>query len=91
MHHPFPLLSYPAHGFVVGGGCGGWKCTISSAELWLSWQSLALSSGVLNRIKPVVPVARVRVFPGYYFGYPYPYPRATRDVYPRVSRTRGIP
>ena len=36
MHHPFPLLSYPAHGFVVGGGCGGWKCTISSAELAVS-------------------------------------------------------
>ena len=56
-----------------------------------SWQSVAFSSGVLNRIKPVVPVAGVRVFRGYQLGNPYPYPTATRDIYPRVSRTRGIP
>jgi hypothetical protein len=31
----------------------------------------------LTSIKPVVPVAGVQVFPGYDFGYPYPYPRAT--------------
>ena len=36
-------------------------------------------------------MAGVRVFRGYQLGNPYPYPRATRDIYPRVSRTRGIP
>ena len=36
MHHPFPLLCYPAHVFMVGGGCGGRKRTILSAELAVS-------------------------------------------------------
>ena len=37
------------------------------------------------------PVARVRVFGGYKLGNPDPYPGATRDIYPRVSHTRGNP
>jgi len=41
-YHPFSLLFYPAHVFVVVGDCGGRKCTIPSAEL----ESLTISSGV---------------------------------------------
>ncbi len=48
-----------------------------------------VSSGVWTLIKPVVPVAGVWVSLGYNFGYLYP--RATRDIYPQVSRTVAIP
>jgi len=51
----------------------------------------AVSSGVLSPIKPGKPVPRVRVFWGYKLGNPYPYPKSTHDIYPRVSLTRDIP
>ncbi len=70
-HHPFPLLCYSAHVFVVVGGCGGQTCTILSAELVVScdfeW------SLKLDQIR--LPVPRVRVFGGYKSLYPNPYPR----------------
>ena len=50
-----------------------------------------VSSGVLTPIKTRQPVARVRVFGGYKLGNPDLYPGATRDIYLRVSHTRGIP
>ena len=48
-------------------------------------------SGVLTPIKTRQPMARVQVFGGYKLGNLDLYPRATRDIYPWVSRTRGIP
>ena len=71
MHHPFTLLCYPAQVFVVVGGCGGRKCTISSAEL-------AVLRDFERSLKPDqtrLPVPRVRVFGGYKSLYPDPYPR----------------
>ena len=50
-----------------------------------------VSSGVLTPIKTCQPMARVRVFGGYKLGNRDPYPGATRDIYPRVSCTCGIP
>ena len=71
MHHPFPLLCYLAHVFVVVDGCGGRKYTILSAELAVSGdfeRSLKLDQTRL-------PVPWVRVFGGYESLYPDPYPR----------------
>jgi hypothetical protein len=61
MHHPFPLLCYPTRIFVLVDGCGGWKCTILTAEL-------AVSRVFERSLKPDqtrLPVPRVRVFGGY--------------------------
>jgi hypothetical protein len=71
MHHPFPLLCYLAHVFVVVDGCGGQKYTISSAEL-------AVSRDFERSLKPdqtCLPVPRVWVFGGYEILYPDPYSR----------------
>ena len=48
-------------------------------------------SGVLTPIKTCQPVAQLWVFGGYKLGNPDPYPRATCDIYPRVSCTHGNP
>src|SRR5580765_8519884 len=64
----FPL---PAHVFVVVGGCGGRRCTISSAELAIS-RAFERS---LKSDQTRLPVPRLRVFRGYKSLYPYPYPR----------------
>ena len=76
MHHPFPL---PARVFVVVGGCGGRKCTISSAELAIS-RAFERS---LKTDQTRLPVPRVRVFRGYKSLYPDPYPD---DPYPATRR-----
>jgi hypothetical protein len=42
-------------------------------------------------VNPLHGYARVWVFRGYKLGNLYLYPGATRDIYPWVSHTRGIP
>jgi len=75
MHHPFPLLCYPT---VMVGGCGGRKCTISSAELAVS-RTFERS---LKSDQTRLPVPWVRVFWGYKSLYPDPLMRSKRRWVP---------
>jgi hypothetical protein len=87
MHHPFPLLSYPVHICVVVGGCGGLKCTISSAELAVCRdfeRSLKSGSNPSTRATGT----------GFWWvqkSVPRPVPQVNPWQNPRVLKTRDIP